>query len=164
MFLVAVGAYYVWRDLNLSAIKNAPLPDVVVENLDLERMVNGDKWKFKSPRVEHKDGMVYGDSMDVVITTPKGRVAHIQAEKGVFTRSNNDLTRKNADGVMTENGKTYTLKSGSVFYNDAQKNRRFSDGIDLTMGNINVRGKDGYYDTKSGDCRVTNGGTITWSE
>lgn len=163
VLLTAVGVYYVWRDLHLDVIKNAPLPDVVVENLDLERVINGDKWQLKSPRVEHKDGIVYGDSMDVVITSPKGRVSRIKAEKGVFTRANNDLTLENADGVMSEKGKTYNLKSGKVFYSDAKKNWHFSDGIDLTMGNLNISGQDGYYDTKSGDCRITNGGRITWN-
>ena len=164
LFFTAVGVYYVWRDLHLDALNKIPLPDVVVENLDLERVINGDKWLFKSPRVEHKDGMLYGDSMDVVITSPKGRLTHITAEKGIFTRADNDLTLKNANGEMSENNKKYYLKSGSVFYSDAQKNWHFSDGIELTMGNMKVSGKDGYYDTKSGDCRVTNGGTIVWNE
>ncbi|MEG1602652.1 MAG: LPS export ABC transporter periplasmic protein LptC [Cloacibacillus sp.] len=162
--VTAVGVFYMWRDLNLDSIKKVPIPDVVVENLDLNRVIKGDTWKFRSPRVEHKEGMVYGDSMDVTITSPNGRVSHITAEKGVFSRANNDLTLKNAVGRMQEKDKVYDLKSGNVFYEAAKENWHFSDGIELIIGKIKVSGKNGTYDTKSGDCKITNGGLITWSD
>ena len=73
ILVIAVGAFYLWRDLHLSAINKMPIPDLVVENIEIERMISGKKWKLISPRVEHKDGIVYGSSMDVTITDPPAR-------------------------------------------------------------------------------------------
>ena len=164
ILVIAVGAFYLWRDLNLSAMNKMPIPDLVVENIEIERMINGKKWKLISPRVEHKDGIVYGDSMDVTITDPAGRVTHIYADKGTFTRENNDVSLTSADGVMRENAKEYNLKSGNVKYEAAAEKWNFDDGVALSDGRMLIEGKKGYYDTKSGECRLTDGGTITWSE
>ena len=164
ILVIAVGAFYLWRDLNLSAMNKIPIPDLVVENIEIERMINGKKWKLISPRVEHKDGIVYGDSMDVTITDPAGRVTHIYADKGTFTRENNDVSLTSADGVMKENAKEYNLKSGNVKYEAAAEKWNFDDGVALSDGRKLIEGKKGYYDTKSGECRLTDGGTITWSD
>ena len=164
ILVIAVGAFYLWRDLNLSAMNKMPIPDLVVENIEIERMINGKKWKLISPRVEHKDGIVYGDSMDVTITDPAGRVTHIYADKGPFTRENNDVSLTSADGVMKENAKEYNLKSGNVKYEAAAEKWNFDDGVALSDGRMLIEGKKGYYDTKSGECRLTDGGTITWSD
>ena len=164
ILVIAVGAFYLWRDLNLSAMNKMPIPDLVVENIEIERMINGKKWNLISPRVEHKDGIVYGDSMDVTITDPAGRVTHIYADKGTFTRENNDVSLTSADGVMRENAKEYNLKSGNVKYEAAAEKWNFDDGVALSDGRMLIEGKKGYYDTKSGECRLTDGGTITWSE
>ena len=164
ILVIAVGAFYLWRDLNLSAMNKIPIPDLVVENIEIERMINGKKWKLISPRVEHKDGIVYGDSMDVTITDPAGRVTHIYADKGTFTRENNDVSLTSADGVMKENAKEYNLKSGNVKYEAAAEKWNFDDGVALSDGRMLIEGKKGYYDTKSGECRLTDGGTITWSD
>ena len=164
ILVIAVGAFYLWRDLNLSAMNKIPIPDLVVENIEIERMINGKKWKLISPRVEHKDGIVYGDSMDVTITDPAGRVTHIYADKGTFTRENNDVSLTSADGVMKENAKEYNLKSGNVKYEAAAEKWNFDDGVALSDGRMLIEGKKGYYDTQSGECRLTDGGTITWSD
>ena len=164
ILVIAVGAFYLWRDLNLSAMNKIPIPDLVVENIEIERMINGKKWKLISPRVEHKDGIVYGDSMDVTITDPAGRVTHIYADKGTFTRENNDVSLTSADGDMKENAKEYNLKSGNVKYEAAAEKWNFDDGVALSDGRMLIEGKKGYYDTKSGECRLTDGGTITWSD
>ena len=164
ILVIAVGAFYLWRDLNLSAMNKIPIPDLVVENIEIERMINGKKWKLISPRVEHKDGIVYGDSMDVTITDPAGRVTHIYADKGTFTRENNDVSLTSADGVMKENAKEYNLKSGNVKYEAAAEKWNFDDGVALSDGRMLIEGKKGYYDTKSGECRLTDGGTIPWSD
>ena len=164
ILVIAVGAFYLWRDLNLSAMNKIPIPDLVVENIEIERMINGKKWKLISPRVERKDGIAYGDSMDVTITDPAGRVTHIYADKGTFTRENNDVSLTSADGVMKENAKEYNLKSGNVKYEAAAEKWNFDDGVALSDGRMLIEGKKGYYDTKSGECRLTDGGTITWSD
>ncbi len=164
ILVIAVGAFYLWRDLNLNAMSKIPIPDLVVENIEIERMISGKKWKLISPRVEHKDGVVYGSSMDVTIADPDGKITHIYADEGNFTRENNDIALTSADGVMKEKTKEYKLKSGSVKYEAAAEKWHFDDGVTITDGRMVIGGKKGYYDTKSGECRLTDGGTIVWSD
>ena len=165
LIAVAAGAYYLWRDLHLSSIKNVPIPDVVVENIELERKIDGKKWKLLSPRVEHKDNMVYGDSMDVTISDPAGKETQIYAAKGVFSRHTNDVTLRDAVGTMKEADGAYDLESGVAKYDSKSGIWYFSDGVTfkLAENNMVIRGKSGYYDSEKGVCRMTERGTITWS-
>lgn len=43
-------------------MKNVPLPDIIVEDIEIERVVNGKTWIIISPRAEHKEGVIYGTS------------------------------------------------------------------------------------------------------
>ncbi|OUO92605.1 hypothetical protein [Cloacibacillus sp. An23] len=163
ILVIAVGAFYLWRDLHLGAVKNIPLPDIIVEDIEIERVVNGKTWIIISPRAEHKEGVIYGSSVDITIKDPNGRDTHIYADASTFTRENSDITLTNGDGTMTENGKTYKMKSGFVEY-DAQTERwDFSKGVVLSSENMVISGDAGQYDTVSGDCRIRNGGTVTWT-
>ncbi len=160
---VAVGAFYMWRDLHLGAVKSMPLPDIVVEDIEIERVVNGKTWIIISPRAEHKDGVIYGRSVDITIKDPNGRDTHIYADRSTFTRENSDITLTNGDGMMTENGKNYTMQSGFVKY-DAQAERwNFSQGVVLRSENMTISGDIGTYDTAGGECSIRNGGTVTWT-
>lgn len=160
---VAVGAFYLWRDLHLGAMKNVPLPDIIVEDIEIERVVNGKTWIIISPRAEHQDGVIYGTSVDITIKDPNGRDTHIYADKSTFTRENNDITLTNGDGTMTEKGKTYDMQSGFVEYDAETERWNFSNGVTLSSENMIISGDAGVYDTVSGDCYITNGGTVTWT-
>lgn len=163
--LIAVGAFYMWRDLHLSALRNMNLPDIVVENIEIERIVNGKNWKIVSPRAEHRDGVIYGSSVDITISDPNnGRNTHIYADKSTFTRKNNDVMLQNGDGTMEENGKKYSMKSGLVEYKAKTEEWIFSNGLVLSSDKMVVEGAKGTYAAISGDCYITNGGTITWRD
>ena len=150
---------YLWRDLHLTDLKTAKLPDVVVENIRLERDVNGNHWTFVSPRVEHRDGMVYGDSLDVTIAGRDGTKTKVAATNGTFARSNDDVTLKNAFATYIRKDKKYFLRSGSVYYTAARELWTLSGGVTLSQGNVRITSKNGLYDAKSGDC-VMSGGCV----
>lgn len=160
---IAVGAFYLWRDLHLDALRSVPLPDIIVENIEIERVVNGKTWIIISPRAEHKDGIIYGTSVDITIKDPNGRVTHILADESTFARDSNDITLTNGDGTMTENGKVYTMKSGFVEYNAQNEIWNFSKGVTLTSEDMTISGDFGRYETLTGDCAVWDGGVVTWT-
>lgn len=162
--LIAVGAFYLWHDLHLGAAEKIPLPDIVVEDINIERVIEGKNWKLLSPRVEHKEGFIYGVSLDVTITEPNGKETQIYADNGVLARESNDLSLVNADGVTRDNGKEYRLKSKKVDYDASTEIWHFAEGVTLTDGHMVIAGKTGYYEMKSGECRITDEGTITWSD
>ena len=162
---VAVIVVFLWRDLNLAnRVGEIPLPDIIVENIEIDREINGKQWKLISPRVEHRDGFFYGETLDITITETETKVTKIKALKGVFTRSNNDIQMTSADAVMTDQGKIYNLKAGEVEFEAAKELWRFSNSVMLTDGKLIIEGKGGSYDTVTGECVVTGGGVVTWKE
>ncbi|NLD05101.1 MAG: LPS export ABC transporter periplasmic protein LptC [Synergistaceae bacterium] len=165
LVFIAVIVVFLWRDLNLSnRAGDIPLPDIIVENIEIDREINGKQWKLISPRVEHRDGLFYGESLDITITESDSKVTRINAVKGVFTRANNDIEMTSADVVMTEKNNVYNLKAGQVEFDAAKELWNFFNSVMLTDGKITVEGKDGSYDTKSGECIVTGGGVVTWKD
>lgn len=151
-----------WRDLNLSALRRVPLPEIIVENIQIERVVNGKTWIIVSPRAEHKDGVIYAKSVDITIKDPDGRFSHIVGDESTFARDTNDITLTNADGTLTADGKVYTLKSGFIEYDAQTETWNFSKGVELTSENMTISGDAGRYNTVTGDCAVWDGGVVTW--
>lgn len=159
----AVMSFYLWRDLRLSLFPpKLLLPDVVVEDIELNRVIEGNKWHIIAARAEHRDGVIYGDSLDVTITAASGDVTRIKAEKGVFTREHSDLTFENANGSLAQGEKTYFLKSGHIFYDAAAKIWYFTNGVTLFDGTAEASGPEGRYDANTGVSTITGGSRITW--
>lgn len=165
LVFIAVIVAFLWRDLNLAnRAGDITLPDIIVENIEIDREINGKQWKLVSPRVEHKDGLFYGESLDVTITENDGKTTRISADKGIFTRANNDIEMTGADAVVTTKEHVYSFKAGRVEFDAAKELWSFFDGVMLSNEKITVEGTDGSYDSKSGECTVTGGGVVTWIE
>lgn len=165
LFFIAVIIAFLWRDLNLANMAgDISLPDIIVENIEIEKEINGAEWKLISPRVEHRDGLFYGASLDITITESVDKITRIKADKGVFTRSSNDIEMTSADVVMTDKNKVYNLKTGRVEFKAAKELWSFFNGVMLTDGKVTLEGKEGTYDSKSRECTVKGGGVLKWKE
>jgi lipopolysaccharide assembly outer membrane protein LptD (OstA) len=165
LIITAVIVVFFWRDLNLAnRVGNIQLPDIIVENIEIERDINGKRWKLSSPRVEHRDGLFYGDSLDIKITESDGKYTRISADNGVFTKANNDIEMTGANALMKHKDGEFSLKAGRVEFKAETEQWFFSGGVILTDRKIKVEGKEGVYDAKSGKCIVSEGGVITWKE
>ena len=55
------------------------------------------------------------------------------------------------------------MQSGFVEYDADTERWNFSKGVTLRSENMVISGDAGVYDTRSGDCYITNGGTVTWT-
>lgn len=163
LLAIAVMSFYLWRDLRLTLDPSKiALPDIVVEDIELDRMIDGNRWHIISPRAEHKGGMLYGDSLDVTITSASGDISKIFAVHGTFSREKNDLTLRTVNGETAQDGKLYTLKSGVAHYDAQAKIWYFSDDVTLFDGKVEVNGPEGYYDTNTGISSVTGGSQMRW--
>ena len=114
--------------------------------------------------MEHRDGLFYGASLDITITESVDKITRIKADKGVFTRSSNDIEMTSADVVMTDKNKVYNLKTGRVEFKAAKELWSFFNGVMLTDGKVTLEGKEGTYDSKSRECTVKGGGVLKWKE
>lgn len=164
VLIVAVLMAYLWRDLHLAERNNIPIPDIVVINLDLKRKINGKDWHFKSPRTEHKDNMLYADSLDIVINEPDLTKTYVEAAHGTFSRTSEDISLTDAVGRMEKKNKRYDLRAKNVFYQASSEIWFLSKDVALSDDKISVNGPVGIYDTKKGKIDMPNGGTVIWND
>lgn len=164
LLIAVVLAVYFWRDLHLGVGDMTKIPDIVVENITVERDIEGKHWTFISPRVEHKDGMISGQSIDITIKEPSGGESKLFALEGTFARDNNDVTLRQADGEMLQGGKKYSITAGEAYYEAVAETWHFSEGIVLKDASVEVRGAKGSFNMKFGECRLTNGCTVRWKK
>lgn len=161
--IIAVLGLYLWRDLRLSAKSGIPVPDIVVENIEVKRTIDGKDWILLSPKVEHKDGIVQAVSLDVTIIDKLKEETHILSEKGTFSRANNNITLYKANGTLIQaKGASYMMTSGKVDYDYSQKKWFFADNLRINNEKMEISAPSGYFDTNSGECVLFGRGLITW--
>lgn len=161
--LFAVVTFYFLRDLRLSGI-DLDIPDIVVENIEINREINGNKWLLVSPRVEHRQGMIYGQSLDVTITDPAGLISKIFAANGEFSRESENVTLLDVSADIKRDDRDIQMKSGRAYYDSEKETWYFSNDVMLSDGSVEVSGPEGFYDVREGLSQITGGGTVTWQE
>lgn len=158
---IAVIGFYLWRDFHLTGLDIKP-PDVVIEDIELTRKVGDAKWTLSSPHIEHREGKIYGRSMDVTVEEDDGTVTKLFARSGVFTRETEDISLSSVSGDMERGAERMTLTAGSADYDGESKMWNLREGVVLSSDKITVKGPSGLYDSNSGVASVTGGGTATW--
>lgn len=165
VLLAVVCGGYLYRDLRLDKfVKVEKLPDVVIHDVKLDKMINDRRWRLFSPRVETKDNVLYGDDMDVTITEKDGTESHILAKKAIFSKENDNLQIINASGTMVSGQDSYAMTTGAADYNSKTDIWNFKNNVSLTNHETTVTGDTGYFNSGTGDCRVKGRGKITWEE
>ena len=163
VILTAVLVVYFWKDLHLEYGNKIPVPDMVVENIDVKRVIEGQNWRLKSPLVEHKDKVIYAKSLDIETVDKSSYDIKIKAVSGTFLREINDFTLIDAFGVMKKtNGTIYNLTSGKVFYEAKTEIWNFSNNVIISDDKTEISGPIGVYNTISGDMSLPNGGIVKW--
>ena len=157
---VLLLCFYVYKDLNLKQSETIKIPDVVVNNIEVNRVVNGDNWLLKAPRVEHKDKKLYAKSLDIKVDTKDSKEIFILAEEGIFSRTDNNLELTSADAKMTENSKDYYLTAGNANYDSSSKIWSFSNSVRITDTKTVANAESGTFDSVSGYCVLSGNANI----
>lgn len=165
ILLVALCCLYFYRDLRLDVTtKFTKLPDTVVHDVNVDKVINGRRWKISAPTIKTEDNVVYGYNVDVVITEQEGTKSYITSKEAVFSRDYDELTLRNAKGSMFSGTKNYTLETGKAEYNTKSEVWNLSEKFILDDKEISVSGDSAVFDTKKSDCSVKSGGKISWRD
>lgn len=160
-----IVAFYFWRDLRLGLnLDDISIPDIVVHNIEIKRVLDGDEWILLAPRAEHKRGQLYGQSLDITVTSLSGDVSRLFAEKGLFSREDNNVTLEGMHADVSRDGKNVNMKAGSAHYDSTEDKWYFSDDVAIFDGSVEAKGPEGSYSVKEGLSMITGGGTVTWVE
>lgn len=162
--LFALIAFFFWRDLRLR-FDDIDIPDIIVENIEIKRVIDKDSWHLMAQRAEHKQGIIYGRSLDVKVTSENGELKTLTAESGIFSRESKNVTLEVVSGDITrEDGDSIYLRAGRAYY-DADADTWFlSKGVTLFDGTTEVSGPRGQIHVKDGISRISGGAKIIWNE
>jgi len=165
ILLVALLCWYFYRDFRLDiTTKFTKLPDVVIHDVKVDKMINGRKWKISAPTVKTEDNVVYGYNVDLVITEQDGTESHIIAKEATFSKDYDQLSFTNAKGDMISGEKSYALETGKAEYDIKAEVWRLNDKLSLTDHKVTLTGDSGTFDSAKGDCSVKGGGKISWKD
>lgn len=165
ILLVALLCWRFYHDFRLDlTTKITKLPDVVIHDVKVDKMINGRRWRISAPTVKTQDNVIYGYNVNLIITEDDGTESHVVAKEATFSKDYNQLTFSNAKGDMISGKKNYTLETGKAEYNTKAEFWNLSGKLMLTDHEMTVTGDSGTFDSVKGDCRVKGGGKISWKD
>lgn len=144
--------------------KFTKLPDTVVHDVNLDKVINGRRWKISAPTIKTEDNVIYGYDVKLMITEEDGVKRYVSAKEAVFSRDYNQLTLTKAKGSMFSGLKDYILETGKAEYNTKTEVWTLTDKFVLEDKETTVTGDSGIYDSINGDCTVKGGGKISWRD
>jgi len=144
--------------------KFTKLPDTVVHDVNLDKVINGRRWKISAPTIKTEDNVIYGYDVKMIIIEEDGVKRYVSAKEAVFSREYDQLTLKKARGSMFSGIKEYTLETGKAEYNTKTEIWNLNDSFVLDDREITVTGDAGTFDSANGDCSVKGGGKISWKD
>lgn len=161
--IAALTGWFLWRDLHLPQQAGVPadLPDVRVEQLDLQRRVGEQDWSIRTARAERSEGVARVVSLDLDIRGPGDRVTRIRAEKGRFEEENEDMTLWHVQGSLREKGRTTRWTAGEAFYDGKVREWRFPSGVNFQRETLRLTAQAGRLLPK-GEIRLVGGVSARW--
>jgi hypothetical protein len=135
-----IFAFLLSRDLSLPEIHPPTnLPDVVVESLDLDRTVEGARWRIAAARVERSDGVTRAASMDVAADDGR-RNLEFKAASGEIREDPFILRLAGVEGTQMQGAARVRFSAPTAEFRQETKIWLFPEGVRLTDGHVAIRG------------------------
>ncbi|MDD2453484.1 MAG: hypothetical protein WC452_08845 [Aminobacteriaceae bacterium] len=133
--LLAVGGYFAFEavrdialDLSEGRIPSA-IPDTILENIKIDREIEGDLWKADIGKVERgKDWANFFD-IDIEMTRKTGQLWTLKAPKGRYFEKNMRAEISDPDGTMTEKGIVFYYSAPLAKWEQKTNIILFPDGV-----------------------------------
>lgn len=160
--IAALVSFYMWRDLSLSDDTGASqAPKVIVETLNFQRVISGEKWIVGIERAERIDGIITGESIDIRAEGKK-RTMSASAASGELGEDILDLRLMSVKGLMKRDTVSVDWSAGRVDYNRSSDAWVFPGGITLDDGSVKIKGNYGLIDSK-GLFHIKKGASVRWA-
>lgn len=127
----ALFAFYLWRDLN-PPHRDSPesLPDVVVEDLTFDRVIEGKDWLVRAVRAEHRRGVIVASDLDMRVNEPSaGRSTRVTAREGEFMQENGNISLSSVEGTALADGRSIDWSAPVASYDSARDIWVFEEGV-----------------------------------
>ena len=144
LLLSAMALFYFCRDLRLSDTE-APvkLPDIMVENLNFRRTMDGRDWHITALRADHTAGVVKALSIDLAMNSEqKKQRAKLQAQSAEFSDVMEKIELKIVTGIIFTAERSVDVKSGYAAYSRSDDNWQFREGLELMDKDLYLKGRE----------------------
>lgn len=140
--LASVGAFCLRRDLSLRANFSAEyLPDVVVENLDFRRVIDGRDWHVLAKTAAHDSGSITAGSIDILVAErDSGEAARFHAQSGELAEDNGDVALYGVCGALAARGRSLDVSAPRADYSGADKIWALSGGVLVQDHEVRLKG------------------------
>jgi hypothetical protein len=145
--ILAVIGYFFWRDLHLKPeTVTERLPDVVVENLDFRRTIEGKRWHVRTDRAEHEGGIIRTKQVYVHVAETRDDGAkdmRLRATSGSFQEDRSDATLHFVDGDLSLPNRSVDMRAQEARYIASDDRWFFPAGLRLWDDTLTIEGRKG---------------------
>ena len=163
VFFAVMGIFYFSRDLRLSDIGiPVEMPDVVVENLNFARTMDGRDWQMTAKSAEHTAGVVRAVSIDLsMVSEQKAQRARMSATDAAFYDSKGEIHMSGLSGNIFTSKRSIDIRSNRAIYYRSADRWLFEEGLEIVDKKILLRGKEAEF-TKNGVFSLRKGAYARW--
>jgi hypothetical protein len=163
IILVSVIALHLKHDLDLSKnILPNKLPDIMVENLDFARVINGKEWRMKASYAESGSGMIKARSLDIdMYETTTKRNSRIYASWGEYSTKTEKMWFHDVEGVTFLGDSSVDFAASRADYDSSDDVWYFSEGITVSDDKVFVSGDIAKID-QFGVLSMGKGARVRW--
>ena len=164
---IALLVRYVMRDLSLDVdlLREGLLhmPGVVMENLEFDREVSGDRWRVRLPLAEKLGERVMVRSIDIRRRTESGAEWYFFGAQGVYSHDEGAAVIQGLLGTLETPTRVLNLESPRLEWREAGGEFSFPLGLTLYDDEFVLRTSEASMD-ESGVVVLEKGGTVTWTK
>jgi hypothetical protein len=161
---ILVAAFYFWRDFNLTnGSLGSKLPDIIVENLDFRRTIEGRDWHLQAATAEHDSGLIIARNLVVNVTEPaSGRSTIIRAVSGELLQDSYYLQMRSLDGAFSLGDRSMDMSAPTANYERSSDLWSFDEGVEFWDDDAYIKGGSATI-TADGTLSLKKGAYVRWS-
>lgn len=159
----ALGAV---RDLALDLKEGkipAGIPDSILENITIDRKMNGDQWKANVAKIEKGRDWANLFSIDVEVIRPNGQVWTLRAPKGRYFEKNMHADITAPSGTMTGNDVLFHYRAPLAQWDQKTGKVVFPKGFEAS-GDLGAFEASHMELLPGGVMEADKGATVRWFE
>ncbi len=164
---IAVLVRYVMRDLRLDVdlLREGLLrmPGIVMENLEFDREISGDRWRVRLPLAERLGEQVTVRSIDIRRRIVSGGEWYFFGAHGVYSNDEKAAVLRGLLGTLETPTRVLNLESPSLEWREARNEFRFPSGLTLYDDEFVLETPEASMD-ESGVVLLEKGGTLVWTK
>ena len=164
---VAVLVRYAMRDMRLDVdlLRESltRMPGLIVENVQLERVVSGDLWRVRVPYLERDGEETSVRSLDIRRQLQEGGEWYFFGAKGVYNEKERAAQVRGLVGTLETADRVWNLESPELQWDEAEKDFLFPRGLTLYDDEFLLNTSEASMDA-GGNILLEKGGLLQWTK